>query len=266
MEGLRAVEEARERVAIGDVLLDRVSLRDAASRIEGFLDTGGTHHVVTVNLDFIAIAAKEQRFRAVLNSADLAAADGMPLVWLSRMGARPLPERVAGVELFAECCRIAAARKARVFLLGAAPVVADEAARRLEREYPGLRMVGVASPPFRALSPAEDAQLVASIVAARPDFLFVAFGAPRQDLWIDAHREALGVPVAMGIGCILDVVAGRVRRAPEWLRQAGGEWAYRLAQEPGRLWRRYILDDAPLLARLVIARLRRREMSGAVRP
>lgn len=124
MGGMRAFDSARERVAIGDVLLDRVRLPDAARRIEGFLDAGGTHHVVTVNLDFVAIAAREPRFRAVLNAADLAAADGMPLVWLSRLGASPLPERVAGVELFAECCRIAAAREARVYFLGAAPAVA----------------------------------------------------------------------------------------------------------------------------------------------
>jgi N-acetylglucosaminyldiphosphoundecaprenol N-acetyl-beta-D-mannosaminyltransferase len=208
---------------------------------------------MTINLDFLSIAQRDAQFRQTINRADLAVADGMPLVWAARLKAQPLAERITGVDLVNESCRLAAQMGQGVFLLGAAPGTAAAAAHRLEARYPGLRVVGVHSPPFRPLTPAEDEAMVRMIRDAAPGLLFVAFGAPRQDLWIRAHLDALNVRVAMGVGCVLDLLAGTARRAPGWMQQAGLEWSYRLIQEPRRLWRRYILDDVPMLGRLVTA-------------
>jgi N-acetylglucosaminyldiphosphoundecaprenol N-acetyl-beta-D-mannosaminyltransferase len=251
------------RVTMGGVILDRLTLAQAAERVDAFLKSGRAHQIVTVNLDFLAIAKRRLDFRAALNDADLAVADGMPLVWLSRISKPRLPERVAGVELFHAMCGRGAARGLSVFLLGAGPTAAEAAAGELRKRYPGLRIAGVFSPPFRPMSPAEDRHLVEMIKRAAPDFLFVAFGAPRQDLWIAEHRAELGVPVSMGIGCILDLLAGEVRRAPAWARRTGLEWAYRLAQEPARLWRRYLMEDAPLLASLALRSVRERTRAAA---
>jgi exopolysaccharide biosynthesis WecB/TagA/CpsF family protein len=253
-------ELSRQHVALGDVLIDRLDLRAAVGRIRGFF-RGGSHQIVTVNLDFLSIAARDSRFREVINEAAMAVADGMPLVWVSRLRGQPLPQRITGVELADECCRLAAELGRGVFLLGAAPGVAATAARRLELRHPGLRIAGVYSPPFGPLSAEEDAHIVELIKQAAPGLLLVALGAPQQDVWIHAHRGQLDVPVAMGVGCVFDLLAGVVERAPVWMQQAGLEWSYRLLQEPGRLWRRYLIDDLPMLGRLLLEPDRR--ASGA---
>lgn len=243
--------EARLRVDLGGVLIDRVDLHSAVDRIRGFLQSGRTNQIVTVNLDFVAISRREPAFRDTLNGADLAVADGMPLVWVSKLGEEPLAQRLTGVELVDECCQVAVETGTSVFLLGAAPGVADEAADRLRERFPGLRISGVYAPPFGPLTGEENERILQTIDAARPDFLFVALGAPQQDMWIRANRERLDVPVCMGVGCVLDLLAGVVSRAPGWMQHSGLEWLFRLLQEPSRLWRRYIVDDVPVLAWLI---------------
>jgi N-acetylglucosaminyldiphosphoundecaprenol N-acetyl-beta-D-mannosaminyltransferase len=249
---------ARRRVSLNGSLIDQVDFAAAVARIRGFLTAGGEHQVVTVNLDFLSIAERDPHFRDTINRADLAVADGMPVVWASRLTETPLPQRIAGVDLVDACCELAAESNGGIFLLGAAPGVADVAAQRLKDLYPGLQIAGTYSPPFGELTPQENERIVARIRAARPDFLFVALGAPRQDQWIRAHLGQLGVPVSMGVGCVLDLLAGNVNRAPQWMQRTGLEWAYRLGQEPSRLWRRYIMDDLPTLGRVVLSSLRGR--------
>jgi N-acetylglucosaminyldiphosphoundecaprenol N-acetyl-beta-D-mannosaminyltransferase len=247
----RATEHfARDRLELAGVLVDRVTRAAAADRIREFIVSGQPHQVVTVNLDFLRLAKDMPEFRAVLNEADLAVADGMPLVWASRLNQGGLPERVAGVELVDETCRLAVELDVSIYLLGAGPGVANAAAKRLSERFPGLRIAGTYSPPFGPLRTGENERVIQRIREAHPGILLVAFGAPRQDLWIRSHLSELDVPVAIGVGCTFDLLAGRVTRAPEWMRQSGLEWAFRLGQEPGRLWRRYA-NDLPTLARLV---------------
>jgi N-acetylglucosaminyldiphosphoundecaprenol N-acetyl-beta-D-mannosaminyltransferase len=259
-------ELRRRRLDLGGVLVDQVDPSLAVERLRGFLASGRPHQVATVNLDFVSIAGRQAAFRAAINRAELAVADGMPLVWLSRLRGRPLAARITGHELVEACCRLAAETGRGVFLLGAAPGVAAAAARELEARHPGLRVVGTYSPPFGPLTAAEDARMVRMVREAAPGFLFVALGPPRQELWIRAYLEELGVPVAMGVGCVLDVLAGEVRRAPGWAQRAGLEWACRLAQEPRRLWKRYVLDDVPTLGRLVLEAARERRGAAAAGP
>ncbi len=245
-------DAARPRVPLGWVWIDQVDLQSAVERIRQFLLSGAPHQIVTVNLDFLSIAKRQAGFREVINGADLAVADGMPLVWASRLQGQALPERVTGVELVEASCRLAVELDRSVFLLGAAPGVAAGAAHALQARFPGLRIAGVYSPPFGPLSAEEDGRIVAMIREAAPALLFVALGAPRQDLWIHQHLHRLNVPVAMGVGCVFDLLAGVVSRAPAWMQAAGLEWAYRLGQEPRRLWRRYLINDLPTLARLLL--------------
>lgn len=250
------VAAGRGRVELGGVLVDNVDLEQAVERIEGFLRSGASHQIVTVNLDFLSIARRSPSFRETLNGADLAVPDGMPLVWVSRLRREPLAERVTGVSLVDECCRLAARDGLGVYLLGAAPGVADAAGRALTDRFPGLRIAGTYSPPIGPLTRRENARIVRMIRAAQPGFVFVALGAPRQDLWIRENLERLGVPVALGVGCVFDVLAGAKVRAPRWMQRAGLEWAYRLVQEPSRLWRRYLVNDSRTLGHLVLDALR----------
>jgi N-acetylglucosaminyldiphosphoundecaprenol N-acetyl-beta-D-mannosaminyltransferase len=245
----------RPRVDLFGVLIDQVDQARAIARVRDFLLAAGrTHQVVTVNLDFLYLAEQNPEFRETINAADLAVADGMPLVWLSRVIGSPLTERVTGVELVRESCRLACAAGVGVFFLGGTPSVAAIAAERVRAQYPGLAVSHYA-PPFGPLTPEENGRIVEMVQRARPGFLFVALGAPRQDLWIRDHRDQLQVPVAMGVGCVVDLLAGVVRRAPAWMQATGFEWSYRLMQEPRRLWRRYLLDDLPHLGRLSLMAL-----------
>ena len=232
--------------------IDRVTLDESVQIINDFIASGQPHQVATVNLDFLRLAQENEAFRDVINRSELAVADGMPLVWASRWAGDALPERVTGVELAEQCCALAAQRGYGIFLLGGSEGVADAAAEVWRARYPGLQIVGTYSPPMGPFTPAENQKMVALIRAARPHILFVAFGAPKQDLWIAEHQHQIGVPVAMGVGGVFNFAIGRVRRAPVWMREAGLEWLYRVAQEPRRLWRRYFVEDLPVMARILV--------------
>ncbi|HYK98227.1 MAG TPA: WecB/TagA/CpsF family glycosyltransferase [Candidatus Acidoferrales bacterium] len=249
-------QDSRRRVALGGVLVDRVSRAEAEVRLASFVSSGGNHQVVTVNTDFLRIAKGDRAFRAILNECALAVADGMPVVWLSRLLRRPIPQRVTGFDLIDSSCRLAIRSDIGVFLVGAAPGIADAAARELRRRHPGLRVAGVHSPPFAGDAAAEEARTVAAIKAAGRCVLFVAFGAPKQDMFIHDHLGELDVPVAIGVGCAFDVLAGTVRRAPRWMQRTGLEWLWRMSLEPSRLAHRYLVRDIPFLGSLVATSLR----------
>ena len=241
------------RVNINGIPIDAVDLATATERVSALIESGRAHQVVTINLDFLAIADRNPAFHRVLRAADLALADGQPVVWLSRSFGTPLPQRVTGIDLIHTTCAMGAQRGYRPFLLGAAPGVAAKAGRILEERYPGLRVAGAYSPPFGSLSQEDDDAIVEMVRQARPDLLFVALGAPRQDIWIHEHLADLGVPVSMGVGGAFNFITGNVPRAPQWMRQAGMEWFFRMCQEPGRLWRRYLIDDMPVMLRLAMS-------------
>jgi N-acetylglucosaminyldiphosphoundecaprenol N-acetyl-beta-D-mannosaminyltransferase len=247
--GASGVERELINLSAG-ILVDCINVKQAARRIEAFLAAPGLHQVVTVNLDFLRLARADATFRETIDQADLAVADGMPLVWASRLAGCALPERVTGNALVDECCKLAARTGQRLFLLGARPGIADKAARTIAQRYPGAVVAGTFSPPFGDHSSAVDREMVERINRSGASLLFVAFGAPRQDRWIESHRHDLDVKVAMGVGCGLDLLAGAVTRAPGWMQQAGLEWLHRLRLEPRRLARRY-LDDVPVFARLM---------------
>jgi N-acetylglucosaminyldiphosphoundecaprenol N-acetyl-beta-D-mannosaminyltransferase len=153
-----------------------------------------------------------------------------------------------------------------VFLLGAGNGIGEAAAAELQKRFAGLKIAGVYSPPFGPLTRKENTRIINTINAAAPGILFVALGAPRQDLWIREHLRELNVSVAMGVGCVLDLLAGNVRRAPQWMQQSGLEWMYRMVQEPRRLWKRYLVDDIPTLGQLAWSALRQNSERMAVLP
>jgi N-acetylglucosaminyldiphosphoundecaprenol N-acetyl-beta-D-mannosaminyltransferase len=231
----------RRRVHILGVAVDDVTEGEAIRRIAGFIAAGGPHHVVTINPEFVMEARRNSAFRRVLAAADLATPDGFGLLLAARWRGELLQGRVTGVELVARIAEEGARRGWSVFLLGAAPGVAERAAAALQARAPGLRIAGCYAGSPR---PADEASIRARIAAARPDVLLVAYGHPAQDLWIARNQPLLRVPVAIGVGGAFDYLAGVVPRAPAWLRRLGLEWLYRLLRQPGR-WRR-ILTAVPL--------------------
>jgi N-acetylglucosaminyldiphosphoundecaprenol N-acetyl-beta-D-mannosaminyltransferase len=226
----------KSRLEIATVPIDPVDMDEAMRRLRHAMAHGGQVHVATVNLDFLVKAQRQPKLREVLGRTDLNVADGMPVVWLSRLLGRPVPGRVAGADMAPLLVAEAAAQGVGVFLLGGEHGVAEEAAGRLRREHPGLRAIDWHEPPRAPLDEMDNERLVRLVADSGAELLLVALGNPKQELWIDRYRQRLpGVVVAVGVGCVFDLWAARVRRAPAWMQRAGLEWLHRLLAEPRRL-------------------------------
>ena len=242
------------RVHIDDLRFDRVTMGSAVRRIVKMAKRRDrARYVCTGNLDHLVIADHDPEFRAAYRGADLVVADGAPVVWLSKLARRAtesvLPERVAGSDLFWELAAASAKTKVRLFLLGGVEGAADAAAAAIKARYPKARIAGTYCPPFATFNTDEEQAKIKQVVrAARPDILLVAFGAPKQEKWIVKNKDALGVPVSIGVGGSFEMAAGILERAPVWVQNVGMEWFYRFAQQPQRLFRRYFVDDLPYLA------------------
>jgi N-acetylglucosaminyldiphosphoundecaprenol N-acetyl-beta-D-mannosaminyltransferase len=224
----------KKQVRILGVRVDDITSAETLCEMERMVAAGGVHQVVTVNPEFVMVAQHDPEFCVTIDESDLSLPDGMGLLWAARVLGQPLRERVAGSDMLPLIARLANTKGYRLYLLGAAPGVAEAAARLLCRENPQLVIVGTFAGSPRV---EEEEAIITRVRRASPDFLFVAYGAPRQDLWIRRNLAHLQVPVCMGIGGTLDFIAGVTKRAPVWMRRSGLEWLYRLVQQPWR-WRR----------------------------
>lgn len=253
------------RIDICGAGVDPCTLDGAVRRVLERARAGGPpSYVVTPNTQHVALLQDSEEFRRIYRSAWLSVADGMSLVWASRLLGTPLPEKVSGIDLFEAVCAAAAGTGVRVFLLGGRPGAAAEAARVLAARHPGLVVAGTYCPPmgFEA-DPVEAERAVRAVRSAAPHVLFVALGAPKQESWMYRNRELLGVPVLLGVGAAFDFVAGRVRRAPRWMQDWGLEWVFRTMTEPRRLGKRYAVTN-PRFAWLLLKQYVRRRRSPAL--
>ena len=233
----------RQTVAILGTPVDILDMPQTLARLEEFIEEGHFHQVATANTDFLVNAIGDPELQHVLRNADLVVADGMPLVWASRLMGSPLPERVTGADMVPRLASLAAQKGYRIYMLGARPDVAQRAKAQLEADYPGIQIVGCVSPPAASIIEMDAEALLDDIQRAAPDILLVAFGNPKQEKWIHMHRERLrDVPVCIGVGGTFDFIAGEVARAPELVQRTGCEWVHRLAHNPRYLWKRYGRD------------------------
>jgi len=217
---------------------------------------------VAINAAKLVAMQHDPQLRQIVDGCELVSADGQAVVWASRLLGDPLPERVAGIDLMQELFALAERRGFRVFILGAKAGVLAQARQRIMAKHPTLQLVGVRDGYF---SEAEETEVAEQVRDARPDILFVAISSPRKEYWLGRYGRTLNVPFVMGVGGAIDVVAGITQRAPGPLQRLGLEWAYRLAQEPRRLWRRYAVTNfrfGLLLARALV----RRRLGRAARP
>ncbi len=237
-----------EKLRLGYANIDIVDRAEALRRAVSFARQSPCRFVVTPNSDHIVQLEEREDLRLVYDAAHLVVADGMPLVWASHILGKPLPERVTGSELMPSLCAEAARLGLRVYLLGGPPGVAELAKARLEERYPGLLICGTDCPPMGfEKNPQQEMLILQKIQAAAPDVVFVALGAPKQELWMYRAAPQLKSGVLLGIGAALEFCAGTVRRAPVWMQRIGAEWVFRLFQEPRRLAKRYLRDTEILL-------------------
>jgi N-acetylglucosaminyldiphosphoundecaprenol N-acetyl-beta-D-mannosaminyltransferase len=221
------------------IRVDCAEMEDALAVIERMVAAGGPPRLVaTVNPEFVMHARRDAAFRDVLERAALCVPDGHYVVWAMRRQGCTQRDRVTGIDLVPRLAELCAARGHRLFLLGASPGVAAEAASVLQDRFPGLQIAGAEPGSPRA---GNDSATVELVNRASPDILLVAYGHPAQELWIDRNRSRLGVPVAIGVGGAFDFIAGRVRRAPAWLQRAHLEWLWRLLLQPWRARRMAVL-------------------------
>ena len=223
-----------ERVNILGVDVDAVTMAEAVDVVRRAMDTRAGVMIATANAEMLMRATHDEELRRILNASALVVPDGAGTVWAARHLGHAMPERVAGYDLAQELLRCAPAEGRRVYFFGSAPGVAEKAKAKAEQLYPGIEIVGVRNGFF---SPADNAAIIAEIRAARPDLLLVALGVPKQEKWIAAHLAELDVPVAIGVGGTLDVMAGVMKRAPHWMQKAKLEWLFRGLMQPKRAGR-----------------------------
>lgn len=226
--------------------IDAIRMEDAVSRILCWVreDQRPCRFVVTPNVDHAVLLSENEELREAYRHAHLTLADGHPIVWASKLLGKPVPGRVPGSDLVPALFSAAdPARPLRAFLLGAAPGVGMRAAENMSRRWPGVRTVGIYSPPPGFENDPEECEYVLGRIAlVRPQVVVVGLGAPKQELWVYRHHERIPAPVALCVGATIDFLAGEQTRAPVWLQNAGLEWAHRMLTDPRRLVRRYARD------------------------
>ena len=245
-----------EKVNILGVNVDMVTIHQAADRIMDFFNEDRLHSVFTPNSEIIMAAYRDEEFCKILNNADLLTADGIGVVYASRILKKPISERAAGYDIARKVLEKLNYTDHKLFLFGGKPGVAEEAAENLKKEYKELNIVGTRNGYFK---PEEETDIAEQINASGADIVFVCLGAPKQEKWINSHKDELDVKVAMGIGGSLDVFAGRVERAPDFWCKIGMEWFYRLAKEPKRIGR---MMDLPKFAATVITKGKKYKQDG----
>ena len=248
-----SIERSRmhRQLRIGHIWVDAVSFAEALREIEALVDRRQGGAIFTPNVDHIVKAESSDQFRRAYQRASLSLADGMPLIWAAPLLGCTLPERVAGSDLLTPLLQLAARRHWRVYLLGGAPGVAKAVAEMLEKNM-GIAVAGWDDSRIGSDGRDPTGGSVARARAARADLIFVGLGPPKQELWIQSSLEAIRPAVAIGVGASLDFLAGKYKRAPAWMGPAGLEWAFRLWQEPRRLWRRYLVE-APRFVLVVLS-------------
>jgi len=237
------------RIAIGHALVDNCSASQACAAIVRHAKAHGKPaYVTTANAQHVVLLDRDPRFRMIYSQADLIVPDGMSLLLAARLYRRSLQQRVTGVDMFRALCGLAAEEGLHVFLLGGRPGSADLAAALLKNQYPTLRLTTYCPPMGFDKSAAGLKQTADAVRDAKPDLLFVALGAPKQEYWIYEHGLELSVPVSMGVGGTFELVAGLLPRAPQWMQNLGCEWVHRLVLEPRRMWRRYLIGNLEFAA------------------
>jgi N-acetylglucosaminyldiphosphoundecaprenol N-acetyl-beta-D-mannosaminyltransferase len=236
------------RVNILGVGVMPLDLGQAVATLDQWQQEGRREYVCCVSVHGLVTSQRDPVIRATLNRAGLATQDGMPLVWWSRRAGFKRASRVCGSDLMDAMCALAARKGHRHYFYGGSPAVVAKLVERLTRRHPGLTIAGYHSPPFRKLTEDEDAADVAAINAARPDYVWVGLGMPKQEKWIASHLGRIEATALLGVGAAFDFHAGTKPRAPGWMQRIGFEWLFRLLSEPRRLAHRYLIDNTLFIA------------------
>jgi N-acetylglucosaminyldiphosphoundecaprenol N-acetyl-beta-D-mannosaminyltransferase len=232
------------------VWLNAIAPSDVVKKIDEWIITGRHTYVLACSVNDIISAYDSSQLTTVINNADLAVPDGMPLVWIGRLH-KQNAHRVYGPDLMLKMCEHSQNKGYRHFFYGSTSEVLNNLIENLQSRFPRITIAGSFSPPFRELSEEEKYNITEMINSAKPDIVWVGLGSPKQDLWAGEFRNRLNVPVIITVGAAFDFIAGRIPQAPRWMGKCGLEWAFRLATEPRRLWRRYLIGNSRFIFLIV---------------
>ncbi len=244
------------RVNVLGVGISAINLASARAAIAGALDTRRKGYVCVTPVHGVMEARRDPELRKIFNRALLCTPDGMPMVWAGRLAGFSGVDRVYGPDLMLDICAWSRASGRSHFFYGGAQGVAELLSRKLRERFPGLRVAGTFTPPYRPLDPAEETALIEHVAAARPDLFWVGLSTPKQERFMAEYLPRLDTTIMLGVGAAFDFHTGRVRQAPRWVQRAGFEWLFRLCMEPRRLWRRYLRAN-PLFLALILAQITR---------
>ncbi len=259
------------RHAHADVLgvdLSAINMNRAIELAESRIATGKSAYICMTGVHGVMEAQSNAHLRGVLNGAFLNAPDGMPMSWVGWLQGHTQMDRVYGPDFMANMCRLSVSKKYRHYLYGGQPGVALALKTVLQTRFPGLQVVGTYTPPFRNLTPDEEASLMEDVWSAKPDILWVGLSTPKQECFMAEYVDRLRVPLLVGVGAAFDFHTGRREDAPGWMKRAGLQWLHRLLQDPRRLWKRYLLNNPVFVWRIAFQFLgvRNRERQSACAP
>jgi N-acetylglucosaminyldiphosphoundecaprenol N-acetyl-beta-D-mannosaminyltransferase len=231
------------RANILGVGVHAINMNTAMEALEAALRTGQKSYVCVTGVHGVMEAQRDRAYKSILNSSFLTTPDGMPTVWMGRMQGFASMDRVYGPDLMLKVCELSISRNFSHFIYGGKPGVAELLRKKLISRFPGLRIVGTYSPPFRPLNRREEKQLCARVARLKPDIFWVGLSTPKQERFMAEYLEKLDVRIMVGVGAAFDIHTGGIQDAPAWVKQAGLQWLHRLRQEPTRLWKRYLINN-----------------------
>ncbi len=233
-----------ERVNILGVGVSAINMETALSRIDGWIERREPNYVIAVPAHCIVECLRSEKLRKIYNRAGMVTPDGRPIAWICRLLGHQYVEQVRGSDLMLEVCKRSVDAGHRHFLYGGwPPDVVEQLAQKLRERFPGIQIVGSYAPPFRPITPEEDAMIVERINAARPDIVWIGLGAAKEEYWSESHVGKIVAPVLIGVGAAFDFHSGRKAHAPRWMIRMGLEWFFRCLTEPRRLVPRYLRDN-----------------------
>lgn len=238
---------ADHRVNVLGVGVNAIDMRQALALADSALQCGRKGYICVTGVHGTMEAQKDSEFRNILNRSLLNTPDGMPMVWIGRLQGFSRMRRVFGPDFMRQMCALSVKRSYTHFLYGGAPGVAEDLERNLLRQFPGLQIVGTYTPPFRPLNQEEQEALLDQVHRVRPDIIWVGLSTPKQERFMAEFLPRLETQLMIGVGAAFDVHTGRIKDAPKWMKQTGLQWLHRLLQEPGRLWKRYLINNPRFL-------------------
>jgi N-acetylglucosaminyldiphosphoundecaprenol N-acetyl-beta-D-mannosaminyltransferase len=239
----REEDHLSPRVNILGVGVSAVSMQEAIDQSDQLIRTNGRGYICVTGVHGISEAQSDPEFRAILNNSFLTTPDGMPTVWIGRISGFSNIRRVYGPDYMMDLCALSISRGYKHFLYGGKTGVADRLADALIEKFPGIKIVGTYTPPFRPLTESEELALISKLNEVQPHILWVGLGTPKQERFMSQYLDRMPVNLAVGVGAAFDIHTGGIADAPAWMKKAGMQWLHRLLQEPSRLWKRYLINN-----------------------